>query len=49
MIKMTCQVASKISSDFYFPGHLSTTNGNILADILISSISVPKVMRRSDR
>lgn len=37
MIKIICQVASTISSHFYFPGHPSTANGNFLADILVSS------------
>lgn len=49
MIKIICEVASKISPNFSFPGHIFTANGNILADILISSISVPEVMRRYDR
>lgn len=39
----------KVIPNFYFPGHISTANGNILANILISSISVPEVMKRSDR
>lgn len=43
------EVTFKISLNFHFPRYLSSANDNILADILISPLSIPKVMRRSDR
>lgn len=42
MTKIICQVSSKISPNFYFPPYFSAANGNILVDILVLSISIPK-------